>query len=123
MDGNHGSIDDDDKTSIVLASRAIHSQEEEKQDVVVGNEREGTGSNECVIESNVKNKDKDLENKTKYFVHSSLLAVHSSYFRSLFYSGMKETPFKRSGYENSSVRIASSFNSNRSNIQGWEVLV
>ncbi len=94
LDGNHGSIDDDDKTSIVLASRAIHSQEEEKQDVVVGNEREGTGSNECVIESNVKNKDKDLENKTKLFVHSSLLAVHSSYFRSLFYSGMKETHSK-----------------------------
>ena len=37
---------------------------------------------------------KEGENRTKLFVHSSWLAVHSPYFKALFYSGMKETHSK-----------------------------
>ena len=35
-----------------------------------------------------------LVNTTKLFVHSSWLAVHSTYFKALFFSGMKETHSK-----------------------------
>ena len=47
----------------------------------------------CFENSNAK-PDNDLADKTKFFVHSSWLAVHSSYFRALFYCGMKETHSK-----------------------------
>ena len=44
-----------------------------------------------VVKTDVKNNDKNLNITSKLFVHSSWLAVHSPYFKALFYSGMKET--------------------------------
>jgi hypothetical protein len=82
-----GIVDDDEKKSIVLDSPAILRPEVAEQKL------QNTSGNETEVNRS-KDHDVDGENKTKLFVHSSWLAVHSSYFRALFYSGMKETHSK-----------------------------
>lgn len=67
---------DEESQPIVMASHSIACPEKESEEI------------ECGVNS------KALENEAKLFVHASWLAVHSSYFRSLFYCGMKESRTK-----------------------------
>ena len=88
---------------MILDPRPINNQEKETQEggkeekkiaekeVISNIQRDDIDSN---LKSTGKNEDKDPNITTKLFVHSSWLAVHSSYFKAMFSSGMKETHSK-----------------------------
>lgn len=85
---------------MILDPRPINNQGKETQEggteenkiaekeVISNIQRDDIDSN---LKSTGKNEDKDPNITTKLFVHSSWLAVHSSYFKAMFSSGMKET--------------------------------
>ncbi len=102
LDEIRGEVREDEMELMVSAPCPMNNQEKETQkgekegkevvekEVVCNIERD-VDSN---LKSTVENKDKDPNIPTKLFVHSSWLAVHSSYFKALFHSGMKETHSK-----------------------------
>ena len=97
VSGRKRHLDDAEQHQVTCLKKSraeLESDRDENEatnDLVVTTSDSGNDENENIKVFDFMNSNAVIVRKHKVFVHATFLAVHSKYFRALFYSGMEET--------------------------------